>query len=73
MQKASLWNSLGVTKTKHNIWNNWITNVTGFNKINHFVTFDTLNVYGRNKVLHTTNQHYAIVCTTNYQKSFEMF
>ena len=34
------------------------TNVTGFRKINHFVTFDTLNISSSNKTLHSTNKHY---------------
>jgi len=32
--------------------------VTEFGKINHFVTFDTSNIYGQNNVLHSTSQPY---------------
>jgi len=32
--------------------------VTGFRKINHFVTFDTSNIYDRNNVLYSTSQPY---------------
>jgi len=31
--------------------------VTGFRKINHFVTFGTLNISSSNKVLHSTSRH----------------
>ena len=31
--------------------------VTGFRKINHFVTFDILNISTSNKALHSINQH----------------
>jgi len=31
--------------------------VTEFQKINHFVTFDTLNISSSNKALHSTNRH----------------
>ena len=31
--------------------------VTGFRKIYHFVTFDTLNISSSNQALHSTNQH----------------
>ena len=34
-----------------------IVYVTGFQKINHFVTFNTLNISSSNKALHSTNQH----------------
>jgi len=34
-------------------------NVTGFGKINHFVTFDTSNIYGQNNVLYSTSQLYS--------------
>jgi len=33
--------------------------VTGFGKINHFVTFDTSNIYGQNNALHSTSQPYS--------------
>jgi len=33
--------------------------VTGFGKINHFVTFDTSNIYGQNNALYRTSQPYS--------------
>jgi len=32
--------------------------VTGFGKINHFVTFDTSNIYGQNNALYSTSKPY---------------
>jgi len=35
-------------------------NVTGFGKINHFVTFDTSNIYGQiNNALYSTSHPYS--------------
>jgi len=34
-------------------------NVIGFQKINHFVTFDNSKLYDWNKVLHSTYQYYS--------------
>jgi len=36
-----------------------IPNVTGFGKINHFVTFETSNIYGQNNALYSTSQPYG--------------
>jgi len=33
------------------------TYATAFQKINHFFTFETLNISSSNKTLHSTNQH----------------
>jgi len=33
--------------------------VTGFGKINHFVTFDTSNIYGQNNALYSTSPPYS--------------
>jgi len=33
--------------------------VTGFRKINHFVTFNTSNIYGQNNALYSTSQPYG--------------
>jgi len=33
--------------------------VTGFGKINQFVTFDTSNIYGQNNALYSTTQSYS--------------
>jgi len=50
-------------------------NVTGFGKNDHFVTFDTSNIYGQNSPLYSTSQPFSDykVCTLNYQKTFEIF
>ena len=37
----------------------WKEYVTGFQKISHFVTFDTLNISSSNKALHCTNQPFS--------------
>jgi len=37
----------------------WKQYVTGFRKISHFVTFDTLNISSSNKALHCTNQPFS--------------
>ena len=39
-----------------------------FQKINHFVSFDTLNIYSWNKALHNTNQNYCELSFTLYYK-----
>ena len=39
-----------------------------FRKINHFVSFDTLNIYSWNKALHNTNQNYCELSFTLYYK-----
>jgi len=49
--------------------------VTGFRKINHFVTFDTINIsiVSSSKALHSTNQHcfeHRIFLYHNYQQKY---
>jgi len=36
-----------------------LTNVIGFGKISHFVTFVTSNIYGQNNALYSTSQPYS--------------
>ena len=42
--------------------------VTGFQKINHFVTIRTLNIYSWNKILHSTNQQYIELSVSLYRE-----
>ena len=42
--------------------------MTGFRKINHFVTFDTSNIYVRNTAFHSRNQHYSELSFSLYNK-----
>jgi len=50
-----------------------MTYVTGFGKINHFVTFDTSNIYGQNNALHSTSQPYSEYRVSVYTELPENF
>ena len=47
--------------------------VTGFEKINHFVTFDTLNISSLNKAFHSINQHNSELSISLYHELLETF
>jgi len=52
--RCKLLPTIGLTSLRLKLENN-----LGFRKINHFVTFDTSNVYGQNNALYSTSQPYS--------------